>query len=64
MKASPLGFLTLRDVEGNITSMQYMLQDDGYIHLDIGYETMVLDKDKLEDIKNLLECALENFNTN
>lgn len=52
-----------KDANGDVTSMQFVFNfnKDKRTVLDIGYETLVLDKKKLEELIEFLECALKNY---
>lgn len=61
MVKNPIGSLMFKDVNGDVTSIQFVFSKDERTVLDIGYERLVLDKKKLEELIGFLECAIENY---
>lgn len=61
MVKNPIGSLVFKGVNGDVTSIQFVFSEDERIVLDIGYERLVLDKKKLEELIDFLKCALENY---
>lgn len=61
MVKNPIGSLMFKDANGDITSIQFVFSKDELTVLDIGYERLVLDKKKLKELIDFLECAIINY---